>query len=392
MFIKKSNMKVIVLLVSILTLSQISVFCQQSSRRVSDTIRYEFVEGKIIIPVIVNGLKVKYIVDTGGKTGTMRDIAVDMKALSTGTSTSVSDINRAGTNFQTGILQNVELSPNYKLSRLETMIFPMTGFFKELGVAGILGGDAFAQSVITFDAREKIMVINYPYRPAGLKITEGVQMFPGKEDHSIVDVDFGGVARRVLFDTGASDLLLLSSSDYEVLKDQVRNTKVAEAIGVNMVGISGVGQPVEIDKVVVDEMNFLDKKFVNVGSITINMGMSIVGVDILQYGKVVIDYMRNRFYFFPYDEAIVDAGGAPKTWNVGILPVKGHFEVTTVWDSLKDELAFGDEVVNINGKNLADVAQSQLEVDAILDAIQEDTAYIIVLKEGKEKKVEIKRF
>ena len=217
-------------------------------------------------------------------------------------------------------------------------------------------------------------------------------MFPGKENHSIVDVDFGGVARRVLFDTGASDLLLLSSSDYEVLKNQVRNTKVAEAIGVNMVGISGVGQPVEIDKVVVDEMNFLDKKFVNVGSITINMGMSIVGVDILQYGKVVIDYMRNRFYFFPYDEAIVDAGGAPKTWNVGILPVKGHFEVTTVWDSLKDELAFGDEVVNINGKNLADVAQSQLEVDAILDAIQEDTAYIIVLKEGKEKKVEIKRF
>lgn len=77
---------------------------------------------------------------------------------------------------------------------------------------------------------------------------------------------------------------------------------------------------------------------------------------------------------------------------MGILPVKGHFEVTTVWDSLKDELAFGDEVVNINGKNLADVAQSQLEVDAILDAIQEDTAYIIVLKEGKEKKVEIKRF
>ena len=72
------------------------------------------------------------------------------------------------------------------------------------------------------------------------------------------------------------------------------------------------------------------------------------------------------------------------------LPKRGTWEYYR--DSLKDELAFGDEVVNINGKNLADVAQSQLEVDAILDAIQEDTAYIIVLKEGKEKKVEIKRF
>lgn len=32
--------------------------------------------------------------------------------------------------------------------------------------------------------------------------------------------------------------------------------------------------------------------------------------------------------FSRMNEAIVDAGGAPKTWNVGILPVKGHFEVT----------------------------------------------------------------
>lgn len=196
--------------------------------RVCDTIHYELIREKIIIPVTVNGIKVKYIVDTGGKTGTMRDVAVDMKATSTGTSTSVSDINRAGTSFQTGILHDVELSPNYRLPRLETMIFPATGFFRELGVAGILGGDAFARSVITFDSREKIMVINYPYRPAGLKITDGVRMFPGQSSHSIVDVDFGGVSKRVLFDTGASGLLLLSSIDYGDLKDKVKNIKVAE--------------------------------------------------------------------------------------------------------------------------------------------------------------------
>ena len=160
---------------------------------------------------------------------------------------------------------------------------------------------------------------------------------------------------------------------------------------VNIVGIGGVGQPVEIDKVVIDEMNFLSGKFSNVGSITINMGMSIVGVDMLQYGKVVIDYMRHRFYFFPYDQAVIDAGGAPRTWNVGILPVKGHFEVTTVWDSLKGQVAFGDQVVNINGKELSDVAQNQMEVEAILDAIEGDSAYIIILKDGKEKRVEITR-
>ena len=384
-------MKTILIIVGLLTLFSARSFARQTSRRVCDTIHYEFVHGKIIIPVMVNGVNVRYIVDTGGKTGTMREAAVEMKAMSTGTSTNVSDANSLGVNYPTGILQEVELSPNYKLSRLETMIFPTTGFFRELGVAGILGGDAFAQSVITFDAREKIMVINYPYRPAGLKITDGVELFPGQSNHSIVEVGFGGATKRVLFDTGATGLLLLSSTDYTDLKGRVKNTKVAEGIGVNIVGIGGVGQPVEIDKVVIDEMNFLSGKFSNVGSITINMGMSIVGVDMLQYGKVVIDYMRHRFYFFPYDQAVIDAGGAPRTWNVGILPVKGHFEVTTVWDSLKGQVAFGDQVVNINGKELSDVAQIQMEVEAILDAIEGDSAYIIILKDGKEKRVEITR-
>lgn len=122
-------MKTILIIVGLLTLFSARSFARQTSRRVCDTIHYEFVHGKIIIPVMVNGVNVRYIVDTGGKTGTMREAAVEMKAMSTGTSTNVSDANSLGVNYPTGILQEVELSPNYKLSRLETMIFPTTGFF-----------------------------------------------------------------------------------------------------------------------------------------------------------------------------------------------------------------------------------------------------------------------
>lgn len=365
----------------------------QQTRRVCDTIPYEFVHDKIIIPVTVNGVTVKYIIDTGGQTGTMREVAVDMGATSTGGARSVSDVNSLGQTFETGILRDVELSPNYKLARLETLVFPVNGFFRDLGVAGILGGDAFAGTVVTFDARNKIMVINYPYRPLGLKITEGVEMYPGQAHHSVVDVDFGGVTKRVLFDTGASGFLLLASGDYAELKDRVENEKVAEAFGVGSIGIGGLNldKPIEIDKVAIGEMNFLGKKFTAVGSITIKMGMSILGVDMLRYGRVIIDYARNRFYFFPYDDEVQDMGGAPRTWEIGILPVKGHFEVTTVWDSARDRLALGDRVVNINGQDLSGVKQSQLEIDALLNAIEGDRAYVVILKDGKERKVEINK-
>ena len=365
---------------------------QQSTRRICDTIHYEFVQDKIIIPVTVNGVKVKYIVDTGGQTGTIREKAVEMKAIGGGGTRGVSDVNGMSLSYEEGVLNDVQLSPNYKLTQMKSIIFPLNGFFRDLGVAGILGSDAFAQAVVTFDAREKIMVINYPYRPEGLKITEGVPFYPGSMNHPIVDVDFGGCVKRVLFDTGANGLLILSADDYEDLKDKVENRLLSRGIGISGVGIGGfdLKNTMEMKKVSIGELNFVGKEFNNMESVTCK-GSSLMGVDMLKYGKVVIDYMRNRFYFFPYESRTEDMTGELKNWNVGILPVKGHFEITAVWDSAKDLVALGDQVIRVNGKNLSELKQSQLEVEALLDTVEGDVTEIVILKDGKEKKVEIKR-
>jgi len=143
-------------------------------------------------------------------------------------------------------------------------------------------------------------------------------------------------------------------------------------------------------KVSIGELNFVGKEFNNMESVTCK-GSSLMGVDMLKYGKVVIDYMRNRFYFFPYESGTEDMTGKLKNWNVGILPVKGHFEITAVWDSAKDLVALGDQVIRVNGKNLSELKQSQLEVEALLDTVEGDVTEIVILKDGKEKKVEIKR-
>ena len=213
-------------------------------------------------------------------------------------------------------VKNVQLSPNYMLAEMKTMVLPVIGSFKSIGVVGILGGDAFAQSVVTFDAREQIMVINYPYRPDRLKITDGVEMFPGSTHHSIINMNLGGVEKRVLFDTGADGFLLLTADDFKDIEDAGRGEKTAHGFGINGVGLEGLSKPVEMSKVNVKEVTVLDKKFTNAGSVISDKSTTIVGVDLLEYGKVVIDYMRNRFYFFPFDSEIADLGGAPKTLSL----------------------------------------------------------------------------
>ncbi|MFR7808358.1 MAG: hypothetical protein ACLU4N_03195 [Butyricimonas faecihominis] len=154
--------------------------------------------------------------------------------------------------------------------------------------------------------------------------------------------------------------------------------------------MEGLSHPVDMNKVNVKEMTVLGKKFTNAGSVISDKSTTLVGVDLLQYGKVVIDYMRNRFYFFPFDSEIADMGGAPKTWNVSILPANERFEITTVWDSMKDVVNFGDQVVDINGTDITKFPMSQPAVDSVMNAIKENVGYIIVLKDG-QKKIEIRR-
>ena len=367
-----------------------SVHAQQT-KCICDTIPYEFIQEKIVIPVVVNGVKTKYIVDTGGKTGTMWEEAMEMKVESAGSLVSISDLNGSGISYQKGILKNIQLSANYQINELHTMVLPEVGMFKKLGVAGILGGDAFAQSVITFDSRKKVMIINYPYRPLGLKIQDGVEMFSGTVHHSIVNVNVGGIDKKMLFDSGAHGFFIISKDDFVELREKGVCEQVATAYGVNGAGLLGLGQPVDVFKGSVSELNFLGKRFTNVGCITNPNSQSIIGVDILKYGKVVIDYMRSRFYFFPFDDVVEDMGGAPKTWNVGILPLNERFEVVTVWDSMKNQVSFGEEVIDINGISLEGLPMDQTKIDEIMDSIEGDRAYIIVLRNGKKEKIEIRK-
>ena len=80
------------------------------------------------IPYTVNGVNVKYIVDTGGRTGTMYDAATEMKATAAGYMR-ISDVNAQGSNYQEAHVQNISIGKNYKIKQLKTMVLPKNPFF-----------------------------------------------------------------------------------------------------------------------------------------------------------------------------------------------------------------------------------------------------------------------
>ena len=76
------------------------------------------------------------------------------------------------------------------------------------------------------------MVINYPYRPERLKVTDGLPFADPYDNHSTVKARIGGKDIDVLIDTGADGFLMYSTDDYNLSasSDEEKVTNQANGI------------------------------------------------------------------------------------------------------------------------------------------------------------------
>lgn len=381
----------IYLLCFILSFTFLSAKSQGISQKVCDTIPYKIVHQKIIFPVKINDTLVHFILDTGGQTGIMYNCMEKLGIKQLGGGKVVGDYGGNSLSYGRGTIGNIVLGDNYNIKGKEVMIFPENGFFKLLGVVGIFSGDALANCVLTIDSKKQVLVVNYPYRPERLKLEDGFEMFGGTAKHSIIKCKFGGIEQNVLFDTGAQGFFMLTSDDYKSFA-QGASKEVMQGYGINGVGIGGIGKPQDMHRIVVNELDFAGKKFENVETTIGTRGQSILGLDMIKYGKVIIDYSRNRFYYLPFSSEVEKNISLDKRWDVSVLPADNGFIVTAVWGDAQNRVKYGEKVVDINGKSLDGVEQSQIVIEDIMSDIVEDKAFITVqdtLK--KQRKVEIFR-
>jgi subtilisin family serine protease/predicted aspartyl protease len=359
-------------------------------RRKTDTIPFEIVQGKFVVEATVNGKPARLIMDTGGITTLTSDTLNHYGATVSNTGT-FADVNNAQLNFGTGVVENLYIGKLLGWEAANMTVVPNNGFFRSIGVAGTVGGEIFQGVCLTIDKRNRQFIISYPYRPKGISRLDGTPMDLGQYMQSKVPMTVGGKKINVLFDTGVSDFLALGQQDYAGVKSstEIRQT----GYGFMHVGIGGIksAERDSLYKVSVPVMAVPGgKEFRHVGAVVIPHSHTLVGLGLLDYGRVMLDYPRGLFYFFPYDDKPVDMENANRIWNVKILPVDGHFEVTAVFGAAG--VNTGEQVWNINGTDLAAGEQSELFIDEIFASISGDTAWILVGHNKKKlRKVTIRK-
>jgi predicted aspartyl protease len=363
--------------------------CGQVQRQ-TDTIPFEIIHGKFIIAATINGKPARLLMDTGGISTLTSDTASHYGATVSNTGT-FADVNSARLNFGTGAVDHLHIGDLLVWEAANMTIVPNNGFFRAIGVVGTVGGEIFQAVCLTIDKRNRQLAISYPYRPKGVSRSDGTPMELGQYVQPKVPMTVGGRRINVLFDTGMSGFLTLGQQDYAAIKPATEMKQTG--YGFMHVGIGGIksARHDSLYRVSVPAMVAPGgKEFRNVGTVVLPQSQTIVGQDLLDYGRVMLDFPRGLFYFFPYDSEPVDMENANRIWNVKVLPIGEHFEITATIGPC--DVQTGERVWNINGADLAAAEQSELFIEEVFASISGDTAWILVGSDKKKlRKVTIRK-
>ena len=294
----------------------------------------------------INGSSRSFIFDTGGQTSLSPDLCQEL-GLKIVTKIQVKDVNNQSISYPVVELECLETSDkgiNFK----NIPVLQMGHFsFDCFGVVGLIGSDLLANMILEIDSKQQIITITTAEKQTNVSLRKSVP-FVEEGVMPIIELQAGlGNGIKVLFDTGSSGFVSLKTSDYERLSTSRAFENVIEGYGEGGLGVAGVAKARVIHRVHFPLVSFAGTRFCHVFAETSDTPYTLLGMKLLDYGKLTIDYSRHRFYFEAYTQEN-DLGQRFPDFRVRVKD--GNLIVSTVWGKMRDILSVGDKVLKINGR------------------------------------------
>ena len=364
----------------LLLLSALTVGAQQ----VRSVIPYRMVGGKMIVDMQMNGETRSFVFDTGaGKTSLTGEVC-DELGLATVDSMRITDVNSKQVAYPLVMIESL-LTPDNKInfSKVPAMRMPEPSPLVCFQVDGIIGSDVLAQLIVEIDGKAKTITLTSAENPSKVSLRRMLPFVQGKMP--IVTLQAGrGNSLVCLFDTGCPGFLELKSSDFEALKDAAAFEVRAEGYGEGSFGIGGQAATASTYRVCFPQLSVGAAKFANVSSETSTPPYTLLGVKLLDYGKVTLDYPRARFYFEPYEE---EFDMTEKHYDMGLRVKDGELVVAAVWTGLKGVVEVGDKVTKINGKPAGTYDFCESIINGIPELKEKKKTKLTILTKDGEKEI-----
>ncbi|QDO95092.1 hypothetical protein FNB79_14300 [Formosa sediminum] len=333
-----------------------------------ETIDFEFETEKIIVPVEIEGVTYKFILDTGAPNIITKDISnvIAPKFLNTIPITDAS-----------GIKENLDVVSVNQLKfgdlvfeNTATLVFDkkQNPIFECFGVDGFIGSNMLRKSIIQIDVDQKKIYLTNNKKLLQLDRKNASKMkLVGVQSSPYIWVKLKGEAsgrEQVLVDTGANGLYDLSKTHFKIFsKDPIFNA-LGESEGASSISLFGDVPVKKHYRLHLPTLEINNIALNNIITTTTNDRNSRIGSELLKHGIVTLDFIHKKFYFNAKSNKInveVPEFNFSKT-------LKDHkLIVGFVWDKeLQNILHYGDEILQINGNDivLCDLINKDSETDS----------------------------
>jgi hypothetical protein len=322
-----------------------------SGRNYYTEIPYEYVNGKIIIPVSIKNKTYRFLFDTGAPNLISSQLKNSL-GYNSGKSISVKDANNASNKME---VVNVPLLTigNASFKNTATLVYDLDNnlIFDCFRVDGIIGSNMLRKSVVQILHKEKSLIITN--NPKQLKLDKSYASplnLVGDQSSPYITIQLTGGEKTanedVLFDTGMSGFYDMHLKHYKTLKRHEIYTTLSEGKGTTSIGMFGnaknnIQYRAKIPHLIVNGYDF---KNVITSATTDNN--SRIGSELIEHGNVTVDFKNKQFYFQPFENTVdLDEklhGFSPTIKNDKVI-------VGIVWDKeLAKKISFGDEILKVN--------------------------------------------
>lgn len=314
-------------------------------------IPYEEEDGKFIARVTVNGIPGRFLIDTGAPCSVSHTFAQKL-GLQKGNSLTGTDSN--GNELQTHLVMLDSLrAGGITFTKLQAVQWPQGTMVEQYGIDGIIGYNLMRMGIVRFDnRRHRMLFTNLPDR-LGLDSLPYLPMLPDPYIVKVV-VNLGTQQTdTVMFDCGASNFYSMRRPRYEALRNDTSTVRLlARGHGSLSMGAAGIEEASLKYRVCIPKMQIGQATFNNVVSITTDADDSRIGTDIMQFGEVMIDFLRGRFYYIPFDPT-ASPSLYYKDWDVVLTMQHGMITAGMIWgDGIP--LQGGEQITEINGVRLTE--------------------------------------